>query len=203
MSKPATRDMIIEKADTLFYEMGFEATSFSDISASVGISRGNFYHHFKTKDDILNAVITSRIERTRAMLRHWETSTDEPRDRIISFIRILITNRTSIMAYGCPVGTLCSELAKLGHDSQQRAAEIFDLFQDWLTRQFRSLGTIEATDAQALHLLTWSQGVAVMATVFRDEAYIRHEVAEIERWLDAQCAPSFNDRQEHPCSSPS
>ena len=43
----STRELIVEKADTLFYEGGFEATSFADIAAAVGISRGNFYHHFK------------------------------------------------------------------------------------------------------------------------------------------------------------
>ena len=71
MPARTTRASIIEKADTLFYEGGFEATSFADIAAAVGISRGNFYHHFKTKDDILDAVICRRIESTGAMLELW------------------------------------------------------------------------------------------------------------------------------------
>ncbi len=61
MSHSATRERIEEKADALFYEAGFEATSFADIADAVGISRGNFYHHFKSKDDILDAVINRRL----------------------------------------------------------------------------------------------------------------------------------------------
>jgi len=34
----------------------------------VQISRGNFYHHFKSKDEILDAVITARLANTRMML---------------------------------------------------------------------------------------------------------------------------------------
>ncbi|HBU98755.1 TetR/AcrR family transcriptional regulator, partial [Thalassospira lucentensis] len=68
----ATRDRIIETADILFYQQGFEATSFADIALAVGISRGNFYHHFKTKDDILDGVINHRLANTEQMLDRWE-----------------------------------------------------------------------------------------------------------------------------------
>lgn len=68
-----TRDSIVQAADTLFYERGFEHTSFADIADAVKISRGNFYYHFKTKDEILTAVVAARMERTRAMLTQWET----------------------------------------------------------------------------------------------------------------------------------
>jgi len=179
----STREQIIERADTLFYEGGYEATSFADIAASIGISRGNFYHHFRTKDDILDAVITRRIARTQSMLDAWQAEGADPQDRILSFIRMLIANRTQIMAFGCPVGTLCSELAKLDHAGQGRAAEILGLFRDWLAGQFRALGTADQAEALATHLLTWSQGVAIMASAFRDEAYLRSEVAGMERWL--------------------
>ncbi|MDD7973741.1 TetR/AcrR family transcriptional regulator [Roseinatronobacter alkalisoli] len=179
----STRTLIVEKADTLFYEGGFEATSFADIAAVVGISRGNFYHHFKSKDDILDAVITRRIARTRDMLDAWQDQGDDPRQRILSFIRMLIANRAKIMAFGCPVGTLCSELAKLDHAAQGRAVDILGLFRDWLAGQFRELGAGARAEPLALHLLSWSQGVAVMASAYRDEAFIHSEVAGIENWL--------------------
>lgn len=183
MPVSSTRELIVEKADILFYEGGYEATSFAEIAAAVGISRGNFYHHFKTKDDILDAVIARRMERTSAMLDGWQAEGDGPRERILSFIQMLIGNQAKIMAFGCPVGTLCSELAKLDHVAQGRAAEILGLFRDWLAGQFRELGAGDRDEPLALHLLSWSQGVAVMATAFRDETFIRSEVASIKHWL--------------------
>lgn len=195
MPTSATRDLIVEKADALFYERGFEASSFADIAAAVGISRGNFYHHFKTKDAILDAVISRRIERTRATLEAWQAEGAAPPDRILSFIRLLIANRAKIMAFGCPVGTLCSELAKLDHGAQHRAAEIFELFRIWLARQFTALGLARQADAHAMHLLVWSQGVAVLAAALRDEVFVRQEVERIEGWLGNLLAAPTQDTQ--------
>lgn len=185
MGAAATRTRIVETADRLFYEAGLEATSFADIAAAVGLSRGNFYYHFKTKDQILDAVIELRLTRTRAMIEDWEDAGASPSDRIRSFIALLIANRTSIMSHGCPVGTLCEELAKLDHIALARATGLFDLFRDWLARQFVALGRGDDADDCAMHLLMRSQGVATLATAYRDEAFIRREVAAMHAWLDA------------------
>ncbi|QHQ33982.1 TetR/AcrR family transcriptional regulator [Algicella marina] len=182
-----TSAKIVSAADTLFYETGFEATSFADIAAAVGISRGNFYHHFKTKDAILDAVIDRRMEATRAMLADWAAEAGAAEARILCFIRILIVNRASIMAYGCPVGTLSAELSKLDHAAQGRAAEVFALFRNWLAAEFRKLGHEDEAEALALHVLARSQGVAALATAFRDEDFIRREVAALEVWLHSLC----------------
>ncbi|CAN7354357.1 TetR/AcrR family transcriptional regulator [Bosea sp. LjRoot237] len=187
MTERTTRDLIVETADRLFYENGFDHTSFADIAGPVGISRGNFYYHFKSKDEILDAVIERRLANTATMLAAWAEGDENPAGRIRSFIDMLIANRVKIMAYGCPVGTLCNELAKLDHLARPRAGEIFTLFRDWLRREFARLGhTTETADALVMELLARSQGVAALASAFRDEAFIRREVAQMHAWLDAQ-----------------
>jgi hypothetical protein len=77
---------------------------------------------------------------------------------------------------------LCGELAKLDHVAQGEATKVFGLFRTWLRRQFALLGRADA-DALAMHLLARSQGVATLATAFRDEVFIRHEVAQMVDWL--------------------
>ena len=187
MSAIETRRQIVDVADRRFYEHGFEATSFAHIAGDVGLSRGNFYYHFKTKDQILDAVIGRRADNTRAMLEAWEQDAASPTERILRFVHILVANRTQIMAHGCPVGTLCNELAKLDHAAKDDAAGLFFLFRGWLARQFTALGREADADALALHMLMRSQGIAVLATAFRDEDFIRREVADMEAWLLAQC----------------
>ena len=183
MSDKTTRDHIVEAADQLFYRQGYEHTSFSDIAGAVQISRGNFYYHFKTKDEILDAVIDARLANTRKMLEQWEINGKQPADHIRSFIHILIANRADIKRYGCPVGTLCSELAKLNHASQAEANKLFTLFRTWLRRQFTLLGRKADADALAMHLLARSQGVATLASAFHDEKFIKQEVEQMCDWL--------------------
>jgi len=185
MSDRTTREHIVEAADQLFYRQGFEHTSFADIAGVVRISRGNFYHHFKSKDEILDAVIDVRLADTRELLQQWENEGQEPADRIRSFIHILLANRADIKRYGCPVGTLRTELAKLNHGSQDDANKLFALFRTWLRRQFTLLGRKKDADRLAMHLLAHSQGVATLANAFHDEKFIRREVEEMCDWLDA------------------
>ncbi len=188
MPETTTRARIVEAADRLFYRQGFERTSFADIAAAVRISRGNFYFHFKTKDAILDAVIEARLAATRAMLDQWELRGATPASRIARFIDILLANRTDIERYGCPVGTLCSELAKLNHAAQGEANALFTLFRTWLARQFALLGRAADADALAMHLLMCSQGVATLANAFADEAFIRAEVRAMHDWLAERVA---------------
>ena len=183
MSDQTTRDQIVEAADRLFYRQGYEHTSFADIADVVQISRGNFYYHFKSKDEILDAVIDARLANIQKMLDRWEREGQTPADRIRSFIRVLIANRADIKHYGCPVGTLCSELAKLGHASQAEANKLFTLFRIWLRRQFTLLGRKADADTLAMHLLARSQGVAMLAGTLHDEAFIKREVDAMCDWL--------------------
>jgi AcrR family transcriptional regulator len=180
-----TRERIVAAADELFYQRGFEPTSFAAISAQVQLSRGNFYYHFKTKDEILAAVIARRKAKTQAMLDAWTSGAATPMGRLRCFAEMLINNQQAIQRYGCPVGTLCSELTKLGHPAQPEASMIFGQFRQWLGAQFEALGHHENADALAMHLLARSQGIATLAHAFRDEAFIRQEVEAIGRWLES------------------
>lgn len=177
-----TREAIVSRADDLFYRQGFDATPFADIAQSVGISRGNFYYHFRSKDEILSAVIEKRLADRRALLKRWEAETDDPAERICLFINILITNRDKIMDHGCPVGTLCNELAKLDHPAQPEARKLFALFRDWLEKQFAALGCAD-TSGKALDVLCFSQGVATLATAFRDKEYVMQEALRKCTWV--------------------
>jgi AcrR family transcriptional regulator len=178
-----TRDRIVDKADQLFYEQGFEHTSFAQIAEALGISRGNFYYHFKTKDEILDAVISHRLMRTNSMLDNWELEGETPTDRIRRFINILVMNRAKIKRFGCPVGTLCTELAKLNHPAKGHANELFTLFRTWLRRQFEQLNRNDDADELALHLLAFSQGVATLSSAFQDEKFLQNGVSRLDDWL--------------------
>jgi TetR/AcrR family transcriptional regulator, transcriptional repressor for nem operon len=178
-----TGEQIVDAADRLFYEQGFERTSFAAIAETVGISRGNFYYHFKTKDEILEAVIDTRLASTRRMLADWSEGSTSPLDRVRRFVDIVITNSDDIERYGCPVGTLTSELAKIDHTSRSQAVGVFEMFRTWLRRQFEELGYVTEADDFAMHVLTVSQGVATLSNAFHDSDFVRREVEGLNDWL--------------------
>jgi len=184
---PDTRSRLLDTALRLFSERGMEGSSLQMIADELGVTKAAVYYHFKTKDDILDAVIVLRQEKTRAMLSRWESENAEPVARIGSFIEMLIMNRAKIKRYGCPVGSLCGELAKLEHSALGDANKLFTLFRHWLRDQFKALGRSDDADALAMHLLARSQGVAALAQAFHDEKFIKQEVGQMHAWL-AECA---------------
>ncbi len=182
----ALRQRIIVAADLLFYQRGYENTSFSDIAKDVGISRGNFYYHFKTKDEILNAVIDTRVSDIEQMLNEWGKQYPDPRQRIQHYIDILTNNQENIKSHGCPIGSLCSELAKQNHALQQDANKMLTVLRDWLTVQLKELGLGKEARQTAMHLLARSQGIASITNAFEDKTFLQQEVKRLKQWLDEQ-----------------
>ncbi len=56
------RNEIIDIAEELFLKSGYNETAVSDIVKRVGVSQGTFYYYFKSKEDILNAIIERYID---------------------------------------------------------------------------------------------------------------------------------------------
>lgn len=179
------KQKIVEAADRLFYTRGYNQTSFSDISDETGIPRGNFYYYFKTKEDILSAVVEERVEAFRQMLQHCDKISDGPRERLLCFIEQPLTNIDQVIQYGCPIGTLSSELSKKQDQeiSRTRITAVFDLLLEWCMRQFSDMGKVDKARDLSLDLLARLQGMTMIANVYNDEKYLQRATREATEWL--------------------
>jgi AcrR family transcriptional regulator len=178
------RTRIIEAADELFYKHGYNQTSFSDIADITGIPRGNFYYYFKTKDDILAAVVDARIRQYEEALVSCDNATDNPEERLHAFIDIMAGSEGTVVDTGCPIGSLCVELAKDTEALQSKSREVFVLLRDWMSKQFEEIGLADAND-KAMDLLSRMQGIAVMACAFKDSAFLHRSVGELKNWINS------------------
>ena len=72
-----TVSLILEAANRLFIEKGYEHTSIQDIIDQLGgLSKGAIYHHFKSKEDILVAVTDKMTEESNRLLAAVRDRTD-------------------------------------------------------------------------------------------------------------------------------
>ena len=179
-----TRQRIVESANLLFYHQGYHATSFSDVVQAADVPRGNIYYYFKTKDDILQAAIRYRTERISQMLEAWSGSYRTPIERLHRFIDILSNSGDAIMRYGCPMGTLNTELGKDQAQLQEQAENLFKIFENWLSDQFAELGYAGRARELALRLMAFGQGINVIAHVHSDPAFLRREKEHLMQWVD-------------------
>ena len=181
------RQRIVNAADELFYRRGYSQTSFQDISDATGIPRGNFYYYFKTKDDILNAVVDSRVADLKVLLSQCESESENPRERLLLFSNMLEFKQDDLMESGCPIGTLSSELAKNSAGLHDKSTQVFILLRDWIKQQMDDLGIADSADL-AMDLLVRLQGTSVMACAFKDEDYIRRSHQQIKDWINTTTA---------------
>lgn len=179
-----TRQRIVEAANRLFYHQGFHNTSFSDVVRAAEVPRGNIYYYFKTKDQILHAAIDYRLERIRSMLDSWNDSYRTPSERLQRFVGLLDDTAAALTLYGCPMGSLNTELGKTDLALQEKAAELFRLFEEWLTDQFAELGYAGRAHELAIRVMAIGQGISVMAHVHHDPTLLRRERQRLSRWID-------------------
>jgi len=179
------RQRIVNAADQLFYQRGYNQTSFRDISNETGIPRGNFYYYFKTKEEILGAVVESRVNDFEEILSSCNDKSDDPRQRILCFTDMLSASEANVLEAGCPIGTLSSELSKDDVSFQEMSQAVFTVIRQWLTKQFSALGCSEADD-KAMDLMARMQGVTVMACTFNDRKFLRKSLENIKDWVNKQ-----------------
>ncbi len=176
-----TRQRILQEANKLFYQQGFQATSIAHIVAATGLSKGNITYHFKSKQDILEGIIQNRIEDIDNLLRQWEQETDRPLERLMYFCNMLIHEQDNLASYGCPMGTLTAEFSKNQPQLYQMALPMFELFKQWLEKQFLLLEPGTQTAAEdAMLLLSRVQGIAVITHVFKDKDFLTHAVRHLQ-----------------------
>ena len=175
---------IIEAANHLFYTKGYNQTSVSDVAAETGITKGNLHYHFRSKDELLEAVITHRLGMISENLQQWDQDYPEAKDKLKRFVQMVLSEQAEIVRYGCPMGSLNVELGKCQISLQAKARAMFDLFQVWLAKAFNQMGC-KNSKALSRHLLVMAQGAALMSYVYADEKILKQECKTIENWIDS------------------
>ncbi len=88
--RPNKRDELIQKAFKTFYRNGFHATGMDMLAAETGISKTSMYKHFRTKEDLILAVLRFRDESFRNWLvRRTEELANTPKDQLIAMFDAL------------------------------------------------------------------------------------------------------------------
>jgi TetR/AcrR family transcriptional repressor of nem operon len=126
-----TRKRILNAATELFLENGYEASGMAEILHRANANSGSFYYFFRSKEDLLGAVLDRYQEILYPVLLDpiWK-ATPDPIERIF---RLLSKYRELILAsgcsYGCPIGRLALEIAPGQRTIHRKVAANFDAWK--------------------------------------------------------------------------
>ncbi len=180
MGEPGKRTQLIEAAKGLLHEQGLQRTTLAEVA--------NVYYYFRTKEELAEAVIESHVEALEHLFGRWEARHANPRDRLRSLVRSPLDEARSIIEFGCPHGSLCQELEKLGARSAlaKAGARLLGVYLRFAERQFRALGYGKQAAAQARDLVASLQGTLLLAHTLRSRAVLKERLGRIEAWLSTR-----------------
>jgi TetR/AcrR family transcriptional regulator, transcriptional repressor for nem operon len=181
--RPGKRERLITAATRLVHARGVERTTLADIAQAADVPAGNVYYYFKTKDDVITAVIQAHAQQIRTTLALIDTRHRSAKSRLKAFVREFTAESEIVAQYGCPLGSLCSELDKRAGDPGLPVAELMRLPIEWAEEQFRSLGRPDARDL-AFDLLAAYEGSALLANTMGDPGILTGAARRIDRWID-------------------
>lgn len=132
VSDPATpRGKLLQAAAHLFSSRGFDRTTVRDLGAAVGIQSGSIFHHFRSKDDILRAVMEETIHYNLALMRAALVGLDDPRQRLRALIRCEL--QAILGVSGEAMSVLVYEWRSLSEEGQQMILGLRDIYESlWL-----------------------------------------------------------------------
>lgn len=182
--RPGKRERLVAAAVQLLHQQGIERTTLADIASAADVPVGNVYYYFKTKDDVIAAVIEAQGAQIKTTLAEIDARYRTPKTRLKAMVREFASRSEIVAEYGCPFGSLCSELDKRGPESGFAVPELLHLLIDWAEEQFLALGLRDAHD-RALDLLAAYEGSALLANTLRDPAVLSSSARRLDRWIDA------------------
>ena len=123
-----TRALLVANAFHEIHAHGYAGASLDRILASSGVTKGALYHHFKSKADLLHAVIDDAV-RPMVLDRWLEplSESDDPIRTLAESTRPMMMEATpEEMCCGCPLNNLTQELAGVDEDIRKHLDRIAD-----------------------------------------------------------------------------
>ena len=148
VSDPASaRGRLLKEAATLFRDKGYERTTVRDLAAAVGIQSGSLFHHFRTKEEILKAVMVETIRLNTAVMQAAVDQVDSPQGKLRALIRAELESING--QTGEAMAVLVYEWRSLSESSQAEVLELRDIYENLWLAILKELGKAGCLAADA------------------------------------------------------
>ena len=127
----SARGRLLREAARLFRDKGYERTTVRDLAAAVGIQSGSLFHHFRTKEEILKAVMVETIRLNTAVMQAAMEAADSSRDKLRALVSAELESING--QTGEAMAVLVFEWRSLSEASQAEVLKLRDIYEAlWL-----------------------------------------------------------------------
>ncbi|MBX9459268.1 MAG: TetR/AcrR family transcriptional regulator [Rhizobium sp.] len=186
-----SRTRLLDAALNVFRAKGYTATRVEDICAAAGLTKGSFFHHFKSKDDLAIAAAGRWTEVTGALFREADYHKPaDPVDRVLGYIEFrkqLL--RGSLAEYTCLLGTLIQEVYDTNPPIRIACEASISSHVATLTgdieaaRAAHAPGAIWTAESLALHMQAVIQGSFIIAKAHYGAGPATESIDHLKRYV--------------------
>lgn len=194
MARPAgnTKEKVLKSALDLMLMKGYNSTSVDDICKKAEVTKGNFFHHFKTKEDLGKSLLDYYGELIIKSLTEFEVFENytDPLENIYKYIDFSVHLSSDITFHGsCLLGNLAQEITHTHPALKERCAGFMDKFGGIITELFENAKTIKKpkvdfdSNIAAVALISLIQGALILAKVKEDSQLFENIMLQYRSYI--------------------
>jgi TetR/AcrR family transcriptional repressor of nem operon len=127
-----SKEKILTSAKELFHENGFQQTSVDEILKKSGVTKSNFYYHFKSKEELGLTILDRFIQlyESDVLMKTLGNKELTPSERLIEFYRSVRTfHRDLEKPRGCPFGNMAIEMSGSNESFREKLSVFFNAWE--------------------------------------------------------------------------
>jgi TetR/AcrR family transcriptional repressor of nem operon len=190
-TRPIAKEKLLDAAERLMLAKGFVATTVDEICHEAGLTKGSFFHYFKSKENLGKAVLDRFCQVRLELLQQSPSQKNtDPLERIYGWIDFAIEMSKSPMAQnGCLLGNFAQELSDTHPQMRSSCARHFT---DWAGLLKKELDEAKAkhrpealldTTSLAEHLIAIIEGALILAKAKQDMAVMEQSLLHFRRYV--------------------
>lgn len=165
MSTRDTRSRTLDAAERLFYSDGIAVTGVDAVARDAAVSVVTLYKHFGSKDGLVAAVLSRRLEAWLAAWREEVAAVTDPRSKVLAIFDAITTFRTgSGPTQWCTFLATASERAPVDDGPAELVARDTEVLRDELRRLAEEADPARRDEVVDIVLLTYN---GVLASLLR------------------------------------
>jgi len=186
-----TRQNILEKNFRAIHRQGFQGTRTDKVIEDLGITKGAFYHYFKTKQELGYAVVDEIL--APRYIEQWQQLDDVLDHPIDGIIRLLEGFKEEFgeeeVILGCPLNNLVQEMAPLDEGFQTRLHHILEEMYEAVRRalvradDLLQVATLIDANSVAYFILAAVEGSFTLAKAYQSKAVFDQSIDQLIRYV--------------------
>lgn len=190
-TKPTSRTRLLETAYALMLKKGYPSTAVDEICEAAGVSKGSFYHSFKSKEDLALGILEHHMDGAVEMIEQGlDLQGLSGPERAVRYVKHVEDGSEELWSDGCLIGSFALELAETHPEIRWKVSQIFRDLEAHMEKVFEPLceahpgpKTPSARELAEQFLVVIEGGV-VLSRAHQDRRYVPRAIRGFRSYLE-------------------